>query len=172
MFELRSSRLRLIPLPIDGLARLASGGAALSKHLGIDTDTVTIPRAYRKIVDQALAVQWQSAQAHPEDLAWFTNWEIVLRVARKTIGRAGFAGPPDKRGYVFVAYWIDPRYQRQGYMTEALRALVHWSTQQQGVRAIGADVTASNIASQSVLARNGFVHQGSRRGHRFWVRTV
>jgi RimJ/RimL family protein N-acetyltransferase len=67
----------------------------------------------------------------------------------------GFAAPPDERGYVTLGYSVFPEFQRQGYASEAARALADWAIRQPGVEAVQATISPRNIASERVAAYAG-----------------
>lgn len=64
---------------------------------------------------------------------------------------------------VELAYWLGERYARQGYMTEALDALIGWLFREQGYDIISARVLAPNTASQALLKGLGFTQEGYLR---------
>ncbi|MDO5446140.1 MAG: GNAT family N-acetyltransferase, partial [Eubacteriales bacterium] len=57
-------------------------------------------------------------------------------------------------------YGIEENYQGCGYATEAVSALVDWALKQPGVMSVMAETEASNIASQRVLKKSGFIPTG------------
>ncbi|MCR5824062.1 MAG: GNAT family N-acetyltransferase [Lachnospiraceae bacterium] len=98
----------------------------------------------------------QSCEDEPVDYLWFIPWKIILQENEKAIGNAAFKGPQNK-GIVEISFSILPSLQKQGYMTEALSALVDWAFKQRDVYGITAETAPGNKASQRVLERNGFV---------------
>jgi len=59
-----------------------------------------------------------------------------------------------------LGYWIGERFSRQGYMYEAVRALVPFIFATLGLHRIEAACLPSNQASQSLLAKVGFRQEG------------
>ncbi|GIX15638.1 MAG: GCN5 family N-acetyltransferase [Paracoccaceae bacterium] len=59
-----------------------------------------------------------------------------------------------------VGYWIGAAHARQGYMTEALTALVHHAFTQMGLSRIEAACLPENRASRGLLERVGFKYEG------------
>jgi [ribosomal protein S5]-alanine N-acetyltransferase len=59
-----------------------------------------------------------------------------------------------------LGYWIGERFSRQGYMYEAVRALVPFIFSTLGLHRIEAACLPSNQASQSLLAKVGFRQEG------------
>lgn len=67
-----------------------------------------------------------------------------------------------------LAYWVGQPYARQGYMTEALRALLDKLFREDGYEIVSAAVLSPNIASAALLERLGFVREGSLRSALRW----
>lgn len=59
-----------------------------------------------------------------------------------------------------VAYWLGQPHSCQGFMTEALGALVHHLFTQEGVSSITSRVFADNLSSGKLLRRLGFQQEG------------
>jgi ribosomal-protein-alanine N-acetyltransferase len=59
-----------------------------------------------------------------------------------------------------VGYWIGPDFARQGFMTEALTALVHHAFTTLDLSRIEAACLADNAASRALLGRAGFRYEG------------
>jgi RimJ/RimL family protein N-acetyltransferase len=85
----------------------------------------------------------------------FGQFQVILREDGTVIGDIGFHQPPDELGEVSVGFGIVATHRRQGYATEALRALLEWALQRPEVRAVHADTDLVNLASQRVLANAG-----------------
>lgn len=102
------------------------------------------------------------------------NWYAVcfMELDGKRIGDLCFKGL-GADGVVEIGYGTYTGFERKGYMTEAVTALVQWASRQPGVLRIEAETDKDNIASQRVLAKSGFVPSGviGEEGPRFvWVR--
>lgn len=59
-----------------------------------------------------------------------------------------------------VGYWIGPEFARQGYMREALEAVVDFAFQQLDLSRIEAACLPENEASRGVLEKVGFKYEG------------
>lgn len=59
-----------------------------------------------------------------------------------------------------LGYWIGARYARQGYMREAISAVVHHAFQQLDLSRIEAGCLPENTASRGVLEKCGFKYEG------------
>jgi ribosomal-protein-alanine N-acetyltransferase len=59
-----------------------------------------------------------------------------------------------------VGYWIGQEFARQGFMTEALAAVVHHAFTQLDLSRIEAACLPENVASRGLLERSGFKYEG------------
>lgn len=90
---------------------------------------------------------------------WGCDWLISLKDGTP-IGGIGFKGLPDKDGKIEVGYGIDLEYRKNGYATEAVKAMINWSKTQDGVKWFQAQTLEDNLISQKVLLNNGLVRNG------------
>ena len=94
------------------------------------------------------------------ELGPFGTYQIIRRDDGAVIGACGFQGPPDEMGAVRVGYGLAESARRQGYATEALRGLLDWARAQDGLTAVLADTTRTNVRSQRVMLRAGMRRVG------------
>lgn len=62
-----------------------------------------------------------------------------------------------------LSYYLGEQYTRQGYMKEALRAVLHELFTEEDLEVVAARVFAGNIASEKLLRSLGFVYEGCIR---------
>ena len=72
------------------------------------------------------------------------------------VGGCGFKGPPDREGFVEIAYGIEPAHQGKGYATEAAEAMVGYAFGDPRVRAVCAHTLSATSASSRVLTKSRF----------------
>ena len=106
--------------------------------------------AYTEMLDGCLM--------HPEQWEWYAIWMIELKDGTH-IGELCFKGITEN-GIAEIGYGIAEDYQCRGYATEAVSALTDWALVQPCVTAVLAETEQSNIASQKVLNKAGFVPTG------------
>ena len=75
------------------------------------------------------------------------------------VGGGGTLGPP-LDGSVEIGYSVLPAFQRQGYASEMMTAIVDWARRDPRVAQITAETATDNIASRHLLARLGFQEAG------------
>ena len=108
--------------------------------------------AYKEMLDGCLN--------YPENYIWYTLWFIELKDSEnEIIGTLSFKGIDDK-GIVEIGYGINEGYENKGYMTEAVRAIVKWASEQPNVNHIEAEAEENNYASIRVLEKCNFVPNG------------
>ena len=108
--------------------------------------------AYKEMLDGCLN--------YPENYIWYTLWFIELKDSEnEIIGTLSFKGINDK-GIVEIGYGINEGYENKGYMTEAVRAIVKWASEQPNVNHIEAEAEENNYASIRVLEKCNFVPNG------------
>ena len=99
----------------------------------------------------------------------FHGWYIVLREPRTLIGNCGFKTRPE-HGVVECGYSVVPEFQRHGYCTEAVRALIGRAFTHASVDRVAAETLPNLWPSIRVMekCRMRFVGYGIDEG----VRTV
>lgn len=79
---------------------------------------------------------------------------LVLSGSEEIIGSC-FIFPDDGKESFDIAYCIHKNYWRQGYGTELIPVIIDWIYNHGGIE-ITAEVAKENIASNSLLRKNGF----------------
>ena len=77
------------------------------------------------------------------------------------VGDCGWRGRPDEDGVVEIGYGLAAPSRGQGLGTETVAVLAAWTETQPDVRLVAAQVLVGNEPSLRLLARLGFVEQGS-----------
>lgn len=90
---------------------------------------------------------------------------IILKESKTVIGTIYFKSLP-QNGECEIGYGMNPAYEGNGYMTEALMAMLEFG-KANGVARITAETTVDNIKSQNVLRRSGFAI-GKAEGNHLW----
>jgi [ribosomal protein S5]-alanine N-acetyltransferase len=108
-----------------------------------------------------LTFRLRQAREDPSRADWFV-YAIVRGDAM--IGHIGFHGPPGSNARkdptaVEIGYTVFHPHRREGYATEAVRALLDW-TREQGVERIIASVGPQNEPSLAIIRRLGFREVG------------
>lgn len=103
-------------------------------------------------------------EANPQQVGWWC-WYLVRRQAsaphRTLIGGAGFYGPPAEDGVVTIGYSAMPQFQNQGYVSEAIDALLGWAFGHEQTSKAIAETFPQLKPSIRVLEKNGFAFVGA-----------
>lgn len=87
---------------------------------------------------------------------------FVVRADGERVGSVQLAPIFHEREFANLGVWILPERQGNGYATEALKLLVEYGFSSLRLHRISAETLAPNTASQRVLERVGFRHEGTR----------
>jgi len=151
-------RLALVPLTLEQLKLGLVSLNDLSASVGVPIVSSLLDGKVNRAVTMKIE---KMGKVPPAQHPWFTYWLIVLNEENTGAGMVGFKGIPNEKGEVEIGYGIDPVFQRRGYMSEAVTALINWAFEHPECRAITATaVLLDNLASQKVLLKNGFVEIG------------
>ena len=104
-------------------------------------------------------------RADPDDIGWYGFYGVVVAGAADApvlVGGGGCLGPPVD-GVVAVGYSVLPSFQRQGYATEIMTAVIDWVERDRRIRQIAAETRTENVASRRLLSRLGFQEAGPGR---------
>lgn len=92
--------------------------------------------------------------------SWYAVRDQDAESPRSLIGAAGYFGPPGADGTVEIGYSVLPEWQRRGYASEMVQALVENAFTLANVETVIAHTTEQNPASVAVLLRCGFLRAG------------
>lgn len=139
-----------------------------------DTDFVfqhfSDPVVYRYLMDEPPVTEIAQAQ---EIIQFYlepagkphNRWGLVRKSDHQLIGTCGYH-KWDKRYFrAEVGYDLGPGFWGQGYMTEAMRAVIHHGFERMGLNRIDALVYVENDPSTRLLQRLGFKQEGILRDY-------
>jgi ribosomal-protein-alanine N-acetyltransferase len=101
-------------------------------------------------------------------LGWY-GWYAIntdsISGERSLVGAGGYFGPPDSNGVVEIGYSVLPEWQRRGYATEIVNALVSHASTFEKTNSIIAHTSPENEVSKRVLISSGFRETGVNEGN-------
>lgn len=152
---LLTDRLDLIPATPETTRAAIADVSALGRAL----DARVPPSWPPELLDRpALKFTLDKLRHSPTQATWWLYF-VVLRSdsdGRVLIGSAGYKGPPADDGTVEVGYGILPEYQRRGYASEAVRALVGRAFAVPAVRRVIAETLPELTPLIGVMTKCGF----------------
>ena len=113
-----------------------------------------------EILKMAYKEMLEGCLNYPEKYIWYTLWFMeLINSENEIVGNLSFKGITEN-GIIEIGYGIEKEYENKGYMTEAVRAIVKWASEQPVVKQIEAEAEKNNIASIRVLEKCNFVPNG------------
>jgi ribosomal-protein-alanine N-acetyltransferase len=88
---------------------------------------------------------------------------IAAKETGNVIGRCGLFDFEEVNAHARLGYVLGRAHWGQGYMREALTALIRCAFSEMDLRKLEANVEAENIASANLLKRLGFTKEGVLR---------
>ena len=92
-------------------------------------------------------------------------FDLVQKNAQTVIGYCGFHRWNQKHARAELGYELFEKFRGQGYMTEAMKALVAFGFQKMSLHRIEAQIDPHNQGSIRVVQKLGFEKEGILRGH-------
>lgn len=115
-----------------------------------------------KYIPRPLAVTIHDAVDHIEKILEIIsknegiNWGIIEKSSRKLIGSIGIFNLVKANHRAEVGYVLNPRWQNQGIMNEALNVVLDYGFEKMKLHSIEAIIAPENIASAKLLEKNKF----------------
>ena len=163
--RIETERLVLFPYTRENLALFNRDLPAFEARFGVvyrGEELDHLLRSYLRKLEEELAED-------PAQALFFTEFLIVRKSDDHIIGSIDYKYPP-REGVTELGYGLNPAYEGQGYMTEALRAFLDFG-RERGIRTVRADTLPDNLASQRVLRRCGFTFL-REEGKLWWERRL
>jgi RimJ/RimL family protein N-acetyltransferase len=116
-----------------------------------------------KVEDTKNFVNAVVEQANALDRSKF-DFAVCLKEGDLLIGGCGIRRETQESAVANLGWAINPDFQKQGYATEAARALIGFGFQQLGLSVIYATCDARNVASYRVMEKLGMKRVGFIKG--------
>lgn len=130
---------------------------------------------YSRDPQVALHVLWDAQKNISESRAYIkcmlrkyragdpASWCIVRRDQGRVVGTIGYMWFQPENNAAEVGYSLARDCWNQGFMTEALQAVLRYSFEEMGINRIEAQHEVGNPASGAVMRKCGMVHEGTLR---------
>jgi len=151
---IQTERLRLVPVTPAHVAAYFRSREELGSLLGasVPDDWPVCPESME---------YWREKLAELDNAAGWAGYIFVHEKNAAVIGDGGFKGPPDAGGKVETGYAIVPALRRQGYATEAVKALINWAFSHPEIKYVTAETLPQGKESMRVLEKLGMSYEGT-----------
>lgn len=148
---IETARLKLIPCELEHFEAMLRDERELAQMLGVSlADDWMGGDEARK----AIPYSYNYLKSHPEASGWWMH--LFMHTEEKALmGLGGFKGVADASGMVEIGYSIAPAYRRQGFATEAARALIDYAFSHPHVTRVDAHTLPERNPSTKVLQAAG-----------------
>lgn len=165
MLKLQTERMELIALSREQLSLCLKDLPRLEAELGMSAS----PDVFSEESRQAIGIKTtRMLLADPALHPWYTYFLLIRKQDKRAMGVAGFKGAPTPYGSVELGYAIHESFRNQGYMTEAVRALIEWAFSHPECTRVTAETLHDNFASQSVLRKAGLKLERKLENMYYW----
>jgi len=93
----------------------------------------------------------------------YYHWAIDLKAAGRVVGSIGVVRHNDAPRSVTIGYSLGSAWWNQGYMTEALRAVIKFFFEECGMNRVEAMHDPRNPGSGRVMQKAGMIYEGTLR---------
>ncbi|NET34075.1 MAG: GNAT family N-acetyltransferase [Cyanothece sp. SIO1E1] len=123
-------------------------------------------------ITQYYGVSFDTYEATEEQMEWYEQlwqeqtgiwWAIRDKNTAQFIGACGYNEYQAEHRKIELGYWLLPQHWGKGYIYEALQLIIPFAFEQLQVERIEAFVETGNKASDKVLLKQGFKHEGTMR---------
>ena len=91
------------------------------------------------------------------------RWAIIESKSQKCIGQIAYFLVDTKNHFAEIEYCIGTDFQRKGYMTEAVKAIIKYGFKEIELNKIQISTKEMNIPSKRVIEKCGFIYEGTSR---------
>lgn len=116
--------------------------------------------AYQNLVEVQVQLEWYDELLNKKNGIW---WGVCLRENGEMIGNGGFHLWNEKHNSAEIGYWILPEFQKKGFASESVTAMIKFGFDEMHLHRIEAIVESENVISSAMLKSLGFSLDGIRR---------
>lgn len=150
---LNTPRLILKPLTYKQLLKYIMTDFSLETEFNLTHIPRHIPSELKEALDETIIPQVADTS---KNYLFSTLWTIISKQDNAMVGDICITGEPNISGQIEIGYGTYELFRNQGYMTEAVGAIMQWAKSLEEVKSILAITEKSNIASQAILLKNQF----------------
>lgn len=162
---IQTKRLIIKPLTIDQMAKYIKADNSLEAELNVNKTTNVIAPELKDALQSTILPNLADPT---KNYLFSTLWTMIDQELNEMVGDLCFVGQPSKQGEVEIGYGSYEAFRGKGYMVEAVGGMIGWAKTQPQVNAIIASTDKTNVASYTILQKNGFVKSGENDSLYHW----
>ena len=97
----------------------------------------------------------------------YYRWAVIEKGQRRCIGQLAIFLVDNKNHFCEIEYCIGSQFQRKGYCSEAVKAIIHYAFCNMNIHKMQVCHKENNIASKGVIQKCGFTYEGTLRDYFF-----
>lgn len=154
---IETKRLIIRPLTFNQLLKYLRNDGSLEQELNLAFGSREISPELKEAFEETILPNVADLS---KNYLYSTLWTVILKEQNWMVGDLCFHGQPDENGEIELGYGTYKSFEGKGYMTEAVGGIKEWADQQPELKAIVASTGKLNVASFTILDKNGFVKSG------------
>ena len=154
---IETDRLIIKPLTYLQLQKYILNDNSLEKELNLNETSRVISAELKDALENTIL---PNVADPAKNYLFSTLWTLILKCQNRMVGDLCFQGEPNEDGEIEIGYGTYEDFRGNGYMKEAVGAVVLWATSQPGVKVIKALTDKTNQASYTILEKNNFRKDG------------
>jgi RimJ/RimL family protein N-acetyltransferase len=151
---IETERLLIKPLTYKHLVKYINCDDSLYGDLQLSSTERSISPELKEALEETILPNVADSS---KNYLFNTLWTIIAKFENKMVGDICFVGEPDANEKVEIGYGTYAAFQNKGFMKEAVAGIVNWAFEQPNIKFVAASTNKDNIASYSVLEKNGFI---------------
>jgi [ribosomal protein S5]-alanine N-acetyltransferase len=168
MEKIFTPHLELVPFKLELVEKAILGNAELASFMGVRV----LSNWHEQDFFASLPFIADILHQYPLQSDWGWGTLIIHRAENTLIGHVMVKIIPDSTGSpsgsLEIGYYVASSYRRQGYASEATKAVIDWTLSQPSVQTVTAGCDPDNIASKRVLEKSGMQVVESREKILVW----
>jgi ribosomal-protein-alanine N-acetyltransferase len=154
---IETERLTLKPLTHEQLLKYIKADNSLEAELNINKTLMKISSELKDALEKVIL---PCVADSSKNYLFSTLWTLIHKNQNEMVGDVCFYGEANEEGEIEIGYGTYEDFRGKGFMTEAVKGMIAWAKDQAKIKSIRASTDKLNIASYSILEKNGFVKVG------------
>lgn len=153
---IETTRLILHPLTAEQLQQYIKNDQSLERTLNLQDSSRTISLELKEALEETIL---PNVLDTTKNYLYSTLWTLISKKDNKMVGDLCMVGEPDAEGSIEIGYGTYDEFQGRGFMTEGVSGIILWAKKQPTITSVFAATEKANIASFTILQKNGFVKE-------------